>query len=185
MTRFISRAFEESAALAVPPVVVTPKVKSAWFGVVETAPLPFTVINRGAAASAAGAASAATAAKTAMSFIGITVPDTPPARRASQAIWYSSGVDSPPANVRQLHADERELQTATGARLVAVARGRQLLIRALGKDGRAAAAVVRLAPGEHDDVAARQDLEALSAQSPPQVGGVTVGPAPPADDLLR
>ena len=93
-------------------------------------------------------------------------------------------LESPPAIVRQLRADERELRTATGARFVAAARDRQLLIRALGRDARKAAAVVSLAAAERDDVAARQDLEALSARSAPQVGGVSVGPARPADELL-
>ena len=93
-------------------------------------------------------------------------------------------LESPPAIVRQLHADERWLQVATGARFAAAARDRQLLIRALGRDARKAAAVVRLAPAERDDILARQSLEALSAQSPPQVGGVSVGPARPANELL-
>jgi hypothetical protein len=54
----------------------------------------------------------------------------------------------------------------------------------LGRDAKLSAAVVRLAPGERDDVAARRDLEELSAQSKPQVGGVTTGPAPPLRKLL-
>jgi membrane-bound lytic murein transglycosylase B len=93
-------------------------------------------------------------------------------------------LDSPPAIVRQLRADEAVLRIATGARFVAAAHDRQLLIRALGRDARRAAVVVKLAPAERDDVAARLDLEALSARSPPQVGGVSVGPARPADELL-
>jgi hypothetical protein len=93
-------------------------------------------------------------------------------------------LDSPPAVVRQLRADERALRTATGAAFVAVARDRQLLIRRVAADPKVAAAVVRLAPGERDDVAARRDLTALSAQSPPQVGGVSVGPARHAATLL-
>jgi membrane-bound lytic murein transglycosylase B len=93
-------------------------------------------------------------------------------------------LDSPPAIVRQLRADEAVLRTASGTRFVSAARDRQVLIRALGPDMKAAAAVIRLAPAERDDVEARRDLEQLSAQSPPQVGGVRVGPAPPADELL-
>jgi membrane-bound lytic murein transglycosylase B len=86
-------------------------------------------------------------------------------------------LQSPPAVVRHLHADELALQTATGARFVAVARDRQLVIRALARRPRDAAAVAKLAPGERDDLDVRRDLIELSAESPPQVGGVTVGPA--------
>ena len=91
---------------------------------------------------------------------------------------------SPPAIVRHLRADERALRTATGARFVAVARDRQLVIRTLARDAKKAAAVARLAPGERDDIDTRRDLDRLSAQSPPQVGGVSVGPARPASKLL-
>jgi membrane-bound lytic murein transglycosylase B len=91
---------------------------------------------------------------------------------------------TPPAIVARLHAEERVLRSASGARFVAAARDRQLLIRALGRDRAAATAVVRLAPAERDDVAARRDIERLSAGSAPQVGGVTVGPARPARRLL-
>jgi hypothetical protein len=93
ITRFISRAFDDSAALAEPPFVVTPKVKSAWFGVVATIPLPFTVIDRGAAARAAGAANARSASITAASFIGVTVPDTPPARLRSRPSAWAPALD--------------------------------------------------------------------------------------------
>jgi len=86
--------------------------------------------------------------------------------------------------VRHLRADERALRTATGARFVALARDRQLLIRALAHNPKEAAAVVKLAPGERDDVDARRDLVELSAGSPPQVGGVSVGPARHAGTLL-
>jgi len=58
------------------------------------------------------------------------------------------------------------------------------VIRALARHPRQAQAVARLAPGEHDDIDARRDLEALSAKSSPQVGGVTVGPARHAGTLL-
>jgi membrane-bound lytic murein transglycosylase B len=44
--------------------------------------------------------------------------------------------------------------------------------------------VAKLAPGERDDIDARHDLNQLSAQSPPQVGGVSVGPARHASTLL-
>ncbi len=86
--------------------------------------------------------------------------------------------------VRHLRADELALRTATGARFVALARDRQLLIRALGRNPKKAAAVVKLAPAERDDVDARRDLVELSAASPPQVGGVSVGPARHAGALL-
>jgi membrane-bound lytic murein transglycosylase B len=93
-------------------------------------------------------------------------------------------VPSPPAAVRRLQADERVLRTATGAAFVAAARDRQLLLRTLGREPKPAAAVAKLAPAERDDLAARLDLERLSAQSPPQVGGVSVGPALHAGTLL-
>ena len=44
--------------------------------------------------------------------------------------------------------------------------------------------MVRLAPAERDDVDVRVDLDKLSAESPPQVGGVSVGPAQHAGTLL-
>jgi membrane-bound lytic murein transglycosylase B len=93
-------------------------------------------------------------------------------------------VPAPAAAVRSLRADERVLRTATGAAFVAAARDRQVLIRTLGRDPRQAAAVARLAPAERDDLAARRDLERLSAQSPPQVGGVSIGSALHAGKLL-
>jgi membrane-bound lytic murein transglycosylase B len=67
---------------------------------------------------------------------------------------------------------------------VTAARDRQLLIRTIAHNAKEAVAVARLAPGERDDIAARRDLEKLSAESSPQVGGVTVGPAPAAGRLL-
>jgi hypothetical protein len=76
------------------------------------------------------------------------------------------------------------LRAATGTAFVAAARDRQLLIRTLGREPGPAAAVAKLAPAERDDLAARRDLERLSAKSPPQVGGVSVGPAAPAGRLL-
>jgi membrane-bound lytic murein transglycosylase B len=93
-------------------------------------------------------------------------------------------LESPPALVRHLRSDERVLQTATGATFVAAARDRQIVIRALARDAKAAAAVVKLAPGERDDLAVRRDLNGLSARSAPQVGGVRVGMAQPASTLL-
>ena len=91
---------------------------------------------------------------------------------------------SPAAVVRHLRADEQVLRTASGARFVAVARDRQLVIRAVARNAKEATAVVRLAPAERDDIAARRDLNALSAGSPPQVGGVSVGRALHAGKLL-
>jgi membrane-bound lytic murein transglycosylase B len=93
-------------------------------------------------------------------------------------------LQSPPAVVRHLRADERALRTATGAKFVAVGRDRQLVIRTLARNATEAAAVVKLAPGERDDLDARRDLNALSAASPPQVGGVSVGRAQHASKLL-
>jgi len=43
--------------------------------------------------------------------------------------------------------------------------------------------VAKLAPDERDDLDARRDLLELSAESPPQVGGVSVGPARHAGTL--
>jgi membrane-bound lytic murein transglycosylase B len=91
---------------------------------------------------------------------------------------------APAAVVRRLRADEQALRTATGAAFLAKARDRQVLIRTLGREPARAAAVVKLAPAERDDLAARLDLERLSAQSPPQVGGVSVAPALHAGRLL-
>ena len=88
-------------------------------------------------------------------------------------------MQSPPAIVSHLHADERALRTTTGAEFVATARDRQLVIRTLARDATRAAAVARLAPGELDDLRVRRP-----AKSPPQVGGVTVGPARHAGTLL-
>ena len=93
-------------------------------------------------------------------------------------------MQSPPAVIRHLNADERALRTATGAKFVAVARDRQLVIRTLARNAKEAATVEKLAPGERDDVDVRRDLNALSAQSSPQVGGVNIGPARHASKLL-
>ena len=88
-----------------------------------------------------------------------------------------------PAVISRLHDDERVLRFATGAQFVAAARDRQLVIRALARNEKEAAAVAKLAPAERDDVDARRDLLELSAESPPQVGGVSVGPARHAGTL--
>jgi membrane-bound lytic murein transglycosylase B len=93
-------------------------------------------------------------------------------------------VQSPPAIVRHLRADEQALRTATGTAFVAIARDRQRVILALARDADAAAAVAKLAPAERDDLDARRDLDALSAVSPPQVGGVSTGTARHASTLL-
>src|SRR4051812_21520145 len=90
----------------------------------------------------------------------------------------------PAAVVDHLRADERKLRTATGAEFVAVARDRQLLIRAVAASPKLTAAVLELDPGEGDDLAVRRDLVRLGAGSPPQVGGVSVGPARHASKLL-
>ena len=88
---------------------------------------------------------------------------------------------SPPAIVRDLHADERGFAATHDARF---ARDRQQLLRALGRNATLGAAVVRLAPGERDDVVAREALQRLSRNSPPLKARVMVGPAPPAAKLL-
>lgn len=98
--------------------------------------------------------------------------------------WSLLALPPPAALVQRLRADEHVLASATGARFTAAARDRQVILRQLGRRPAEAAAVVRLAPAERDDLAARRDLERLSAESPPQVGGVRVGPAPPAAVLL-
>lgn len=86
--------------------------------------------------------------------------------------------------MRHLHADERALRHATGATFVHLARDRQVVIRTLAGHAKLASTVAKLAPSERDDLDARRDLRALSAESPPQVGGVTVGPARHASVLL-
>ncbi len=93
-------------------------------------------------------------------------------------------MQSPPAIVRHLHLDEQTLRTSSGARFVTAARDRQLVIDSIARDAKETAAVLRLAPAERDDLDARRDLDALSAASPPQVGGVSVGAALHAGKLL-
>src|SRR5690349_24116999 len=87
-----------------------------------------------------------------------------------------SGMQSPPAIVRALHADERAFARTHDARF---ARDRQVLIRSLGRRPRALAAVLRLAPGERDDLLARRDLQRLAASSPPLTARIRVGAPPP------
>ena len=58
------------------------------------------------------------------------------------------------------------------------------MIHTLARDAAKAAAVAKLAPSERDDIDARRDLNRLSAESPPQVGGVSVGPALHAGTIL-
>jgi len=105
-------------------------------------------------------------------------------RRSSAIPLNLVSLQSPPAVVRHLRADERALRAATGAKFVAVARDRQRVIGMLAGNAKEAAAVVKLAPAERDDVGARHDLNALSAESPPQVGGVSVGRARHAGRIL-
>lgn len=90
----------------------------------------------------------------------------------------------PPAIVRHLRADERALATATGARFVRLARDRQALIRSLDGNRADAKEVERLRYEERDDLEARLDIDAISAANAPPVGGVRVGPAAPAAQLL-
>jgi soluble lytic murein transglycosylase-like protein len=88
---------------------------------------------------------------------------------------------SPPALVRALHADERGFASTHDPRF---ARHRQALLRAIGRRPAIAAAVIRLAPGERDDVVARRSLQRLSSSSPPLRVPIRVGPAPPAARLV-
>jgi Transglycosylase SLT domain len=90
------------------------------------------------------------------------------------------GVQAPPAIVRALHADER---TFAATREPRFARARQVILRGLARSPRVAAAVVRLAPSERDDVLARRDLRRLAAKSPPLEARIRVRPAPPEMQL--
>jgi hypothetical protein len=60
----------------------------------------------------------------------------------------------------------------------------QRIIRRLGEDHRLGRSVVKLDPAAADDVAARRDLVALAASSPPLRTAPRVGAAPPASRLL-
>jgi hypothetical protein len=100
---------------------------------------------------------------------------------------------SPPAIVSQLRADELGLQTAIGlwdgsgpAPLVVVklAIDRERLIRQIASSKQTAAAVVQLAPGEADDLAAERDMAKLGMGTPPPKGATETRPAPPAAKLL-
>ena len=93
-------------------------------------------------------------------------------------------VSAPPAIVRELRADEQVLRTATGNAFVVAARDRQLVLRALGKAPKTAAAVVRLRPSERDDVQARLDLQRLHNATPPLGHKIRLGPAAPQEQLL-
>lgn len=93
-------------------------------------------------------------------------------------------VAAPPAIVRQLRADELTLRTASGARFAVAARDRQLVLRALGKAPKTAAAVIRLRPAERDDVQARLDLQRLHAKTRPLRHPIRLGPAAPRARLL-
>src|SRR5207244_9748345 len=76
----------------------------------------------------------------------------PVLRRAARRARLVISLESPQAVVRHLRADERALRTATGAKFVAVARDRQLVIRALAGRPKDAATVERLSPGARDDI---------------------------------
>jgi membrane-bound lytic murein transglycosylase B len=90
-------------------------------------------------------------------------------------------VQTPPAIIRQLHADERAYAATHDPRY---ALDRQALLRALGRDSRLAAAVVQLDPAERDDVIARRDLQRLAAKSPPLKARISVGAPAPQPRLL-
>jgi soluble lytic murein transglycosylase-like protein len=90
-------------------------------------------------------------------------------------------MQTPPAIVHQLQADELGFATTHDPRF---ARRRQVLLRVLGRNAAVAAAVLRLAPAERDDVLARRDLQRLAAKSPPLRARVRVGAAPTQASLL-
>jgi membrane-bound lytic murein transglycosylase B len=84
--------------------------------------------------------------------------------------------DTPPAIVRQLHADERAFATTHAKRY---AQDRQAILRRLGANPRLGAAVMRLAPNERDDIKARIDISKLAAGSPPLRSRIRIGKAAP------
>src|SRR5262249_30306163 len=99
----------------------------------------------------------------------------------------------PAAIVAALRADEARLGPAlvrwdgVGAAprdLTLLALYRQRIMRFVGPRPSLAKEVVRLAPGERDDVVARVSLARLSAGTPPLRVRVRVGPAAPAAKLL-
>jgi soluble lytic murein transglycosylase-like protein len=85
-------------------------------------------------------------------------------------------VQSPPAIVRALHADEAGFARTHAPRF---ARGRQVLVRFLGERPQLFADVLALAPGERDDLLARRDLQRLEDRSRPLRARIRVEPAPP------
>jgi soluble lytic murein transglycosylase-like protein len=87
-------------------------------------------------------------------------------------------VATPAAIVQQLHADEHVLATASGPAFVAAAQDRERLIHLAGP------AVLKLAPGERDDLLAHRDLLRLRAQSPPRKAPLRLGPPTPAPKLV-
>lgn len=96
------------------------------------------------------------------------------------------------ALARALGNDERALAAAIARwRLVGppprdvtlLALYRQRMIRSVGRTPGRAATLVRLAPGEHDDVAAREDLSRLGAASRPLRTRIRVGRPAPAAEL--
>ncbi len=89
-------------------------------------------------------------------------------------------MDAPAAIVRELQQDERGFATTHAARY---AQDRQSILRALGRDPKTARAVIRLRPGERDDVQARLDLQTLSDRTPPLRARIRIGPAAPAAKL--
>jgi soluble lytic murein transglycosylase-like protein len=84
----------------------------------------------------------------------------------------------PAVIVERLHADERVLGTESGPAFVAAARDRQRLIRLAGP------AVLKLAPGERDDLLARRDLLRLRAKTPARKSPLKLGAPAPATKLL-
>src|SRR3954449_5457404 len=91
----------------------------------------------------------------------------------------------PTALVRHLQHDEQQLRVATGARFVRIARDRQRIVRALGTQPALAGRVIALRRVEADDLIARRDLVRLGGGAPPQIGGVSTGPALPSATLVR
>jgi len=100
---------------------------------------------------------------------------------------------TPPALVQALDRDEGELATALGRWRLAgpvprdvtlLALYRQRLIRSIGQAPARAEAVLRLAPQERDDLAARADLTRLAAASPPLRAPIRVAAPAPAASLL-
>ena len=70
------------------------------------------------------------------SITGLTCRATTVITILSTTLEVFFSVQSPRAIVRHLRADEHALRTATGAKFVAVARDRQLVIRTLARDAK-------------------------------------------------